>query len=255
MLIESLALGTVQPDTVTLVTNADVEVRSFGLNVRLLRFRSQDYAIGDRDVALRCNIGIWESRADAIVFQGDDQIASPTMVEDSIRLLSTKDHFWGHHRYTVFGAKSVPEIMALPYTDGRPRERGTNREHLYQSCYSGMLGISVEAAKRSGGFDMAFNCRHAGEDQNLGRRLDGVRVFIHEPPFSWHPEDPPPWGPPGWSNLCVGEHDVVQEGSFLRCRRCPFRQYVGPSDDLFGGGDPLVPYEHGRVEVREETVP
>lgn len=256
-LIESLARGTVQPDTVTLVTNSDLEIETFGLVVRLLRFDSSDYAIGDRDVALRCNVGIWSSSADAIVFQGDDQIASPTMIENSVGLLRRVGYFWGHHRFTPFGGKSVADVMAQPPTSGRSREAGVNCTHSFRSCYSGMFGIHVDVARRVGGFDMAFNCRHAGEDQQLGRRLDGERVLIHDPPFSWHPEDPRGWEDLGRSNLCA-THDLVEadinSARFMRCRSCPFQQYAGTEEALFRRREPLLPYDHRLVRVTEEVL-
>lgn len=256
-LIESLALGTRKPDMVSLVTNANLEVETFGLNVRLLRFDSDEYAVGDRDVALRCNVGLWSSTADAVVYQGDDQIASPDMLEESEGLLKVSTHFWGHHRYTTFGDRSVSEVMAQDPSTGRSREHGTNRLHLYLSCYSGMLGAKVADLRQAGGFDMAFNCRHAGEDQQLGRRLDGSHVYIHEPPYSWHPDDPPDWEPPGRSNVCEA-HDLVEveinSAAFMRCSRCPFQQYAGPEVVLFDRRDALIPYDHSLVRVEEEVL-
>lgn len=252
-LVESLSLGTVRPDSVTLVSNAVFPIDNHGLNVRWLGFRSDHYAYGYRDIALRFNVAIWASEAGAIIFQGDEQIAPPEMVERSLGLLGSTDHFWGHHRYTAFADKTVPQVMAMRAIDGRPRENGQNRPHTYRSCYSGMLGIWVSSAKAAGGFDMAFNCRHAGEDQHLGWRLDGGMAFIHEPPFAWHPEDPLPWGDLGPTNTCRDGHTLLEvdiDGHlFQRCADCPYLSFIGVERHLFRSRDPLIRYDPELVEV------
>lgn len=255
-LIESLSLNTIKPDLITLVTNGNHEIDTFGLPVRLIRFHSDEYSYGRNDVALRCNIGIFEAQEDYVIFQGDDQIASPTMIADSIKLFKTKTHFWGHHRYVEFGTHTTGVIMAQPPTSGRSRERGVNILHGNQSCYSGMFGIRADLARRTK-FDMAFNGRHAGEDQQLGKRLDGSKVFIHEPPFAWHPTDPSPWEDLGPNNVCDShtlDKIVIRGAYFLVCLNCPWQQYADSEDRLFNVVEPIIDYDHSKMRIREEVV-
>lgn len=256
-LIESLALNTIQPDLVTLVTNGNHRVDNYGLRVRLLRFSSDQYAVGKNDVALRCNVGVWSAKEPMIIFQGDDQVASQTMLEDSLAILKVKTHFWGHHRYTEFRNKSVADIMAQHPESGRSREQGVNKHHGYYSCYSGMLGILTDKIRSVGAFDMAFNCRHAGEDQHLGRRLDGTSVFIHEPPYSWHPEQARPWEDLGPTNTCDSHNlgKIEIEGyTFVKCHNCLWQQYKDEEERLYKRPSPLILYDHSKVSVREEMV-
>jgi hypothetical protein len=120
-----------------------------------------------------------------------------------------------------------------------------------------MLGIHTEHAKAIGGFDMAFNCRHAGEDQNLGWRLDGMRVFIHEPPYSWHPEEREPWGDLGYTNTCDSHNlDKIEiEGhAFVKCTKCPYRKFDDQKDKLFARDRPIISYDHSKMFTREEYV-
>ena len=64
-LLISFSRNTVWPHAVTLVSNEldDRSVQCRGLNVRILRFQSHEYPIGDCDVALRRNVGIWASES------------------------------------------------------------------------------------------------------------------------------------------------------------------------------------------------
>ncbi len=231
-LIESLSLQDRRPDLVTIVSNEVFRLDTFGLDVRIIRFASDRWCIGDSDVVLRRNIGIWSSEADLIVFQDDDQIASSGMLSSSEALLAQHRVFWGHHRFLDFAGMTVTEVMALPPHVGKTRELPPNHKHGWQSCYAGMFGARRDFLLEVGGFDMAFMGRHGSEDQHLGRRMlafgegAGNGWFIHEPPFAWHPLVSPV-RPPAWRNACCDHRieDRVVEGRKARvCARCPFIQ-------------------------------
>jgi hypothetical protein len=106
-----------------------------------------------------------------------------------------------------------------------------------------------------GGFDMAFCGRHAGEDQNLGRRLarrlDGCeRVFIHEPPFAWHPTGKLPWAKAGYTNLYSAAHRLfrTRRGGIEveTCNVCPHFRVL--EVDLYRD-DVRMRYDPAQVEV------
>lgn len=250
-LIFSLQWQTRPPDTILVVSN---EVRPRGHGVRSIEFTSDVYAVGRHDVALRRNIGIWESDADLIVFQDDDQMASPGMIEACIERTEKDPFVWGHHRYLDFGGKPWREIMMLPPDAGRSRESEPNREHGWQSCYAGMMAARRDFLLDVGGFDMMFMGDHAGEDQQLGRRmlakLDQTRSFIYEPPFAWHPEEKESYLV-GVTNLCPdGSHEMYSmwhNGSeFSRCQICPLSVLIS---DVPEGNEIVVPYDHSRVTI------
>jgi hypothetical protein len=256
-LLTSLSLGSVIPDEVVVVTNEIDDLDTHGLRVRLVGFSSTEYVVGFRDIALRCNIAIHAAESDRVIFQGEDHIASRTMVADSLALLEQRRYFWGHHRYTRFGDKTVAEIVTMAPERGKSRETAANREHLFLSCYSGMLGAEKALLQEIGGFDMAFQCRHAGEDQQLGRRLSqrfdrSDRVYIFEPPFSWHPTDPDPWGEPRRINAC-GTHEFsiaeIDGHPYEVCANCPFRRFVGTNEELYTKGDPIVAFRPELVDL------
>src|SRR4051794_1975579 len=80
--LDSLALGTTRPDCVTIVSNeVGAEVVAAGLDARVVRFESDRYPYGDRDVALRRNVGIFSSRCSHVLTFDDDQIAPRSMIE------------------------------------------------------------------------------------------------------------------------------------------------------------------------------
>ncbi len=87
-LLASLAQGTVRPDAVSLVSNEVPDgLETYGLQVRLLRFRSDRYPIGDRDLALRRDVGIWCSECSHVLTLDDDLVAPANLVETSLELL------------------------------------------------------------------------------------------------------------------------------------------------------------------------
>jgi hypothetical protein len=256
LLLWSLGSQSRLPDQVTVVSNEVNEVIDINpVPIRVLRFTSDEYPYGYKDVALRRNIGIWESDADVIIFQDDDQVAPRHMVRDFERLLSEREIAWGHHRFINFDDHGFQELLDLPPNHGRSREIGVNQEHLYQSGYAGCMGVYREAILAAGGFDMMFLGRHGSEDQNLAWRMCGEKVFIHEPPFSWHPLKSPRRHP-GPTNVCDDhrwEPDVYNGVIFNRCTRCPLWKFADRQELLFRD-EVVVPYEHQLVHVVQEDL-
>jgi hypothetical protein len=257
-LLESLAGNSVRPNVVSIVSNeVDPGIETHGLEVRLLRFRSDEYPIGDRDVALRRDVGIWASECSHVLTLDDDVVAPASLIESSLALLREEPYFWGHYRYISIAGYGVERLLELPPELGLKREDPPNSWHLWLSCYAGAFGAERRLVQEVGGFDLAFSCRHGGEDQSFGKRLAAhvagtERVFIHEPPFVWHPVDPDEWEPPAYSNLCSGEHEL-EEATFnglrvTRCCRCPY--FAALDESSLFSGELFVPYDPAAVEVR-----
>jgi hypothetical protein len=262
LLLRSFSRNTVWPHAVTLVSNEldSKQIQSHGLNLRILRFESDEYPIGWCDVALRRNVGIWASMASHILMFDDDQIASPDLVQETLRVLGSEPYCWGHYRFIDFASRSLDEIMTLPPEAGRTREMPPNAWHSWRSAYAGLFAAPRALLQRVGGFDMMFSGRHGGEDQDLGRRLAALvhhsdRVYVHEPPFAWHPEHNIPWDEPRYSNVCADTHEVVH-GEIMgvtvhRCSRCPF--YWVP-DEALTKGEVSMPFDVSRVRTRVERI-
>jgi hypothetical protein len=256
-LLEALALGSQVPTRVTLVGHeVPLDLNPHGLAVRVLRPGGDAYAVGDRDVVLRRNLGAFASDLDLLLFLDDDVVPARTTVETAGRLLHQSPVVWGHYRFRALDGLSVGALVDLSPAAGRAREEGVNRWHQWMSCYGGVAAFTREVIVEAGGYDMAYAGRHAGEDQDLGRRLSlqlghSGQAFIHEPPFAWHDVKPEPWAPASWSNLCRGPHDLTEERLsgvlFSACRRCPWREAVGelPNDRR----QPLIPFDPEMVEV------
>ena len=137
-LLESLALGSVRPDAVSIVSNeVEASIETHGLDVRLLRFRSSEYPIGDRDVALRRDVGIWSSEHSHVLTLDDDVVAPANLIETSRALLADEPYFWGHYRYISFPGYALERLVELPPELGRRRENPPNSWHLWMSCYAG----------------------------------------------------------------------------------------------------------------------
>ena len=189
LLVQTLARQTHRPDRVLLIGNEADAIDPMGLDVRLVRYQTS-YHTGPGDVCLRRNIGIFFSDADTLIFQDDDQMAPPDMVESALRIIHSEGYVWGHHRYINFGDDPM-SVVDLPPSAGQSREREANTYHGWQSCYAGMFGATRRLMLDLGGFDMVFQGRIGNEDQQLGLRLlkrFGLHhVYIHEPPFAWHP--------------------------------------------------------------------
>lgn len=203
-LIWSLARQTRPPDYVTVVGNeADTDLDPWDLKVQLLRLESDVYRLGTADVCFRRNAGAFESKADFIIFQDDDQLAPRNLVESAMRVMMLGGFVWGHHRFIDFPA-DLYHVIDLPPEAGRSREHPPNAWHQWYSCYAGNVGMRRSLFVELGGFDMAFDGFRGHEDQQFGHRLMdhfGLdRVYIHEPPFAWHPEEtshfPPAPSPP-----------------------------------------------------------
>lgn len=231
------------------------------MDVRILSFDSETYPYGENDVVLRRNIGIWESEADVIVFQDDDQIAPANMLSSiEGRFLEGNPLIFGHHRYIDFREHSVDELLVSDPSIGREREKPPNSFHLFYSCYAGMFAAKRSLLLEIGGFDMMFLGRHGNEDQSLGRRLmtrfGMQRVFIHEPPFAWHPTEPNHTWARRRNNLC-GEHQLEQVTTngvlFTICQRCPYSVFADKTEVLFSGAV-VLPYDHSLVQVQKEKI-
>ena len=261
-LLMSFSRNTVWPHSITLVSNefGTEKVRCHGLNVRILRFESDEYPIGSCDAALRRNVGIWASEASHVMTFDDDQIAPADLIQSTLRVLSTEPYCWGHHRFIDFSRHSVDEITALSPEVGRPRETPPNTWHSWRSAYAGLFASERTLLRQSGGFDMIFSGRHGGEDQDLGRRLarlvhNSEAVYVHEPPFAWHPEKNIPWDELRHSNVCAGEHEIVNGQihgvAVHRCARCPF--YWVP-DEVLLSGQATIPFDVSCVHITIEQL-
>lgn len=259
-LVYSLSKGTVKPDLVTIVTNETQPFDYCGLNVRLLRFSSATVAYGSRDVALRCNIGMWWAKLEHVLIQSDDQLAPPSMIYHAEQRLASEEYFWANHRIVDFEANTVDEIIGMEGADHVSRETPTPPAwHGYYSCYSGMLGFRRDFMVEFGGIDMAFNGRHGGEDQQLGKRLMMSRgdnsVFIVEPPYGWindRKNKPDPWGKQV-TNVCDHPEYLdtfINGANFRQCQNCPELLYVGHEQELFTGRL-IIPFDPDAIEVHE----
>ena len=256
----SLSRGRARPDLVTIVSNeVGPERETYGLTVRILRFRSDAYPVGEGDLALKRNIGMWASPCTHVLTYDDDQIAPATLVAESVRLLETEPYFWGHHRFVNYDWYPREQLLDLAPEHGATREHPPNAWHFWLSCYGGLFGAERRIALDVGGYDMGFCGRYAGEDQNFGRRLAKAlhgreRVFVHEPPFAWHPTRRLDVLPRAWSNVCA-EHRLVEADVAgvpgERCADCPYFR-VGTAH--LDGDAPLLPYDHSLVEVDVEEL-
>ena len=260
-LLYSLANNRRKPDLVTVISNEVGTLPSHGLNARVLRFSSEEYPYGANDVALRRNIGIWESEADVVLFQDDDQIAPPGMIGAVEAYLWQSPFVWGHHRFIDFETLTADEIMVLEPEAGRSREHPANSYHSYLSCYAGMMAAPRELLLELQGFDLLFLGRHGSEDQNLGhrmlRRFAMEKVFIPEPPFAWHPLKSPRRLSSPITNLCDEPHQldyVTTNGVLFQiCQRCPLSVCVDKSQ-VFFTGQVVLPYDHSLVQVTKEKL-
>ena len=251
------------PDQITVVSNEwqwpyPERTRShYKIPTRQLRFESEDYPYGYKDVALRRNIGIWESTADAIIFQDDDQIAPRNMVRDFEERLENQPVVWGHHRFVDFDDYDPKDLLDAEPSIGRSRETEPNRLHTHQSGYAGCLGVKREKILEHKGFDMLFLGRHGNEDQNLAKRMSGLMILIEEPPFAWHPMQSPHRAQ-GPTNICwVGDHDwepdIFNGVVFSKCSKCPLWRFADRKEQMFRD-EVVVPYEHHLVDVTVEAI-
>ena len=258
----SLSRNSIPPDLVTVVSNeVPSDARSHGLAVRVLRFSSEHYPIGECDLALRRNIGIWAAEHPHVLTFDDDQLAPRGLIASSIELLRREPYFWGHHRFIRFGSYTIDQILEMDPDRGRTREFPANAWHSWQSCYGGLFGGRKDVVLEAGGYDLIFLGICRSEDQNFGRRLarrvrGTDRVFIYEPPFAWHPEEKYPWAASPVSNLCSTKHelapDVAGGAAIVRCGRCPYFR-VDDGQNLFRD-EVFFPFDPARVDIRMETL-
>ena len=163
--LESLSRNRVRPDVVSIVSNeVDARIETHGLNVRLLRFRGSEYPIGDRDVALRRDVGIWSSECSHVLTLDDDVVAPANLIETSLGLLHDEPYFWGHYRYISLSGYTLERLSELPPELGRRRENPPNSWHLWMSCYAGAFGAQRELIQEIGGGE-----RRAGMGGGLDR--------------------------------------------------------------------------------------
>lgn len=265
-LVESLLRCDPAPDVVTVVSNETQPWKvQRGKKVRLLRFVSVEYSTGERDVALRQNAGIYSAECDVVVIQGDDQVAPGSMIGDVLTVMSDKDYLWGNHRLIDFTGLTLDDILERDPRTATSREQPEPpARHGHWSCYGGMFAARTEFIRDFGAFDMAFNGRHAQEDQQLGYRLmrreGDDKVLIHEPPFSWHDitlrtgdtRDREPWLTPFCNGCGPGLHDyttrVIGGAKFTGCMRCPFLTFADDGGLLFRD-EPLIRYRPDAVQT------
>jgi hypothetical protein len=262
-LLQSFSRNTVRPGAISLVTNEldAADIATHGLAVRLITFESDSYPVGFNDAVLRRNVGIWASAGSHVVTFDDDQIAPLDLVESMLQVLSSAPVCWGHYRYIDTETLSFDELMALSPQAGRARETPPNARHSWRSAYAGLFGVERALVQQAGGFDMMFSGRHGGEDQNLGRRLaaivdGGESIYVHEPPFAWHPERNIPWDEPRYTNICRGEHDLI-DGDVRgvpaqTCTRCPFYRV---QDAVLAGHTVTMPFDPSQVRIAVEELP
>ena len=255
--LRSFSRGTMLPAAILLVTNEldRPDLSSYGLDVRLVRFESDTYPIGFNDVALRRNVGIWAASAPYVLTFDDDQIAPRSLLESAAAALANAPVCWGHYRFIDFDAVGFEDILALPPDAGRARETPPNAWHTWRSAYGGLFAADRGLIQRAGGFDMAFSGRHGGEDQDVGRRRaaivhGGSAIYVHEPPFAWHPDKPIAWDECRHSNLCPGEHALGMRriGGVVAqaCYRCPF--YLVPHVES-AAVHPQMPFDASKVRT------
>jgi len=265
-LVMSLLDQTVPPDAITIVSNETQPFAHDGVPTRLVRFQSSEYLFGELDVALRQNVGIYEAVCDVVIIQGDDQIAPPTMIEDTLAAMEGEEYIWGNHRLVDFATTSYGEIRLTHPSVGKSREVPIPPAwHGFYSCYGGMFAAKREFLCDFGAFDMAFNGMHGSEDQQLGYRLmkraGMTQVRILEPPFSWHgielkggdARTRSPWLEPVTNGCGILSHDFAEdfiEGvRFIRCRNCPAQRFSDEWSKLFRD-QPIIRYRPELVRTQ-----
>jgi len=249
-LLSMLAKQERRPDMVTVVSNVPV-LGPVDLPWRRLSFTSESYAIGEGDVSLRRNIGLWNSTADVVLFIDDDELPPANLVGETLKAVERDGFVWGNYRYVDVDAYDDAALLEAPATIGRAREE-PNRWHQWMSCYGGCLGLRRAEAIAIGGFDLAYTQGH--EDHHFAIKLAKHRnpskvpwnqaVMISEPPFVWHRTDRVDLDVEPADNVCVGaEHVFTEDEKTRRCTRCPFM--VVTKHQAF----PVLDYDPKRVNV------
>jgi hypothetical protein len=259
-LLRSFAQQSVRPTRVTVVTNHEVpsDAHPGDLTVRQLSFTSKEYAIGQSDVALRRNVGLWWAESPTVLFFDDDQLAPGNLIASlpgALEMFGPGGMVWGNYRYVDWTNWTDAEVRDSPPSAGRAREK-PNVWHRAQSCYGGLFASEAESLRAAGGFDLVYTVG-SGEDQALSMRIAKTvnqAVWIHEPPFAWHTTERLPYEPDPHANVCSGEHDLEErhtdERNIFRwvvCKRCPFvnrAQHQSPQPV-----GPIVAFDRTRVDV------
>jgi len=264
-LLWSLSQGTACPDRVIVVTNEVECIESFTdkFPVDVISFSSRHHPIGQFDQALRRNIGIWDSTADYVMTLDDDQYAPRNLVTSALAEVKKRRIVWGHHRFIDFEAFG-DGLLDLPPSRGRSRESHVNGEHLWMSCYAGLMVAERELLLEVGGYDMMFLCRGGNEDQNLGRRINhfldrGDRIWVSEPPFAWHPEKARTHG--NLKNNTCGvssawlEPSIINGVKFDKCSKpaCTYRVFADEKERLFTDSV-VIPYDPRTVSLKKERI-
>ena len=240
-----------RPDMVTVVSNSTILVATVDLPWRRLSFQSSVYSIGEGDVSLRRNVGLYHSTADIVLFVDDDELPPANLVGETLRAVQRDGVVWGNYRYVDVDAHDDATLLTAPASLGRAREE-PNRSHSWMSCYGGCLGLSRLEAIAVGGFDLAYTQGH--EDHHFAMKLARRRnpaippwdqaVMVSEPPFVWHRTDRVDLDVEPEDNACArAEHVFKEEGRARRCTRCPF--VVVTEHQPF----PLLEYEPKHVSV------
>lgn len=219
-----------RPDRVTVVSNAMVLGPAIDLSWRRLAFSSTAYPIGEGDVSLRRNVGLYKSSADVVLFLDDDELPPANLVGETLKAVEREGVVWGNYRYVDVDAHDDATLLTALPSLGRAREE-PNRHHSWLSCYGGCLGLRRVEALAIGGFDVAYTEGH--EDHHFAMKLARMRnpsippwdqaVMVSEPPFVWHRTDRVDLDVEPAGNVCVrGEHAFKEDDRARRCTRCPF---------------------------------
>lgn len=180
---------------VLLVTNDLHELNGrFDFPIGLVRFTSQTQYYGPNALPIQYNAGAWAAGAENILFWDDDQLAPGGLFNSVLDLLERRPICFGNYRFVNFG-EFTPEALAHASSSlGISREKPPNHNHGFWSTAAGLIGCKKEFFWMVGGFDHIFSGARTTFDQHFGHRVslalgDGGRIFVHEPPFAWHPTE------------------------------------------------------------------
>jgi len=91
--------------------------------------------------------------------------------------------------------------------------------------------------------------------RRIARTLDhSDRVFIHEPPFAWHPEERISWSEPGYTNLCAEHRLVEAEEAGIRIERCAVCPYFRALGEIGFRSEVRIPFDPDLVETVAEVL-
>ena len=248
---------------VLLVTNDYEAEERYRFPVGVARFQPEDQYYGPDAFALVYNLGAWVSLQDRyakhVLFWDDDQLAPKGLMEAVRARLSHAPAVYGNYRFVDFGAHSPEELTEAPASLGASRESPPNYEHLWLSAYSGLSAFESLLYWDVGAFDHIYNGARGRVDQELGKRVaaalhQGDRIFIHEPPFAWHPTSGSriPCIVPS-TNGCMDEHELFDDAyavnghriPMLRCRRCNYFRVEEPARNALAEEmrGPVMPFD------------